>query len=262
MSRENAVDILCIGAQRAMTSWLHQALAGHPGTWTFPDFHPVTSSSKEAHYWDWNHKRGPDWYRVLTRPLDDRLKSLDFTPEYAFLTQAQIAECKALNPTARVIYILRDPLARAVSGIRMHTMWASHNAKPEDLTIRMDQAFLDRCKNARIWEHGAMAANLRRWRAQYPDLLVLNYETLRADPQAGYRAVLDHAGLDWGALDEATQATLTTRAARHVWATPRYGFEPDCLDFLHGAMWPLREALREEAQVTLTEGDALLEASA
>lgn len=258
--RQNAADILCIGAQRAMTSWLHQALSAHPGTWAFPDFHPATSSSKEAHYWDWNHKRGADWYRVLTRPLNDVLQSMDFTPEYAFLTRPQIAECKALNPAAKVVYILRDPLARAISGIRMHTMWASNNAKPDELTLRMDKPFRERCKNARIWDHGDYARNLRRWREHYPDLLVLNYEDLRTDPQAGFRRVLEHCGLDWDSLDEPARATLTQRAARHVWATPAYPLDANCLDFLHGAMWPLREALTQETGITFTEGDRLLEA--
>lgn len=259
MSRENAADILGIGAQRAMTSWLHQALSAHPGTWAFPDFHPVTSSTKEAHYWDWNHKRGPDWYKVLMRPLDERLKSLDVTPEYAFLADRQIEECKALNPGARVIYILRDPLARAVSGIRMHTLWASKNAPAEEVSLEMDQAFLDRCERARIWDHGACAANIKRWRRRYPDLLVLNYEELRADTLAGFRKILTHCGLDWQGLDEAVRDNLTERARRHVWATPRYALSPDCLHFLAGAMWPLREALTKETGITFEEGDALLE---
>jgi len=260
MNRENAADILCIGAQRAMTSWLHQALSAHPGTWAFPGFEPVTSTSKEAHYWDWNHKRGPDWYRVLMRPLDDSLKSLDFTPEYAFLDAGQIDECHALNPGARVIYILRDPLARAVSALRMHTLWASKNAPAGDVSLSWDRSFLERASHARLWDHGAYAANLRRWRRRYPDLLVLNFEELRSDPLAGLRRVLDHCGLDWDGLDDATRATLSERAQRRVWASPVYALAPDCLHFLHGTLWPMREALKADTGITFEEGDAILEA--
>src|SRR6056297_1799218 len=113
--RENITDILCIGCQKGSTSWLHSVLNSHTGTYAFPNSEPVTSTSKEAHFWDWNHDRGVDWYRSLMTPDDPAKLALDFTPEYATLTNDQIAECKALNPTARVIYILRDPLARAVS---------------------------------------------------------------------------------------------------------------------------------------------------
>lgn len=259
MTRENAADILCIGAQRSMTSWLHQALAPHPETWAFPPFDPVTSSNKEAHYWDWNHRRGPDWYRVLMRPLDERLKSLDVTPEYAFLTREQIDECKALNPTARVIYILRDPLARSLSALRMHTLWASGHASESEVQLHYDKGFLAKAHNAKLVEHADYARNLRRWRRAYPDLLVLNYEDLARDPLAGYRRILDHCGLAWDNLDEQTREHLSERARRHVWATPRYAINADGLHFLDGVTAPLRRSLEEETGLTFTEGAALMD---
>ena len=260
MSRENVTDILCIGAQRAMTSWLHHVLAAHPGCVSFPNFEPVTSTSKEAHYWDWNHQRGRDWYRVLMRPLDDHRLSMDFTPEYAFLRTEQIAECQQLSPGAKVIYILRDPLARAVSAIRMHTLWATNNAGADQLRIGFDGAFLERCKAARLWDHGAYAANVARWRHHYPDMLLINYEDLRADPWAGLGKICTHLGLGLDALDEATRETLAVRAARHVWTVTPYPLTPDALHFLHGATWNDREAALNDLSLRFTEGAALLEA--
>ncbi|WP_127109701.1 sulfotransferase family protein [Pararhodobacter zhoushanensis] len=261
MTRTNAVDILCIGAQRAMTSWLHQAVSAHPGTWAFPAFDPLTSTSKEAHYWDWNHKRGQDWYRVLTRPLNDALLSLDFTPEYAFLNEAQLTECKHLNPEGKVIYILRDPLARAISALRMHTVWATKHAAADAASLTYDKTFLERCRKARIWDHGAYAANLARWRRFYPDMLVLNFEALSADPLAGLRQVYDHCGLDWDGLDDETRAALTERAQRHVWATPRYTLDADCVNFLYGTLWTAREETEAETGFAFTEANAYLEAA-
>ncbi|MCB1344206.1 MAG: sulfotransferase [Rhodobacter sp.] len=260
MTRSSAADILCIGAQRAMTSWLHHGFSSHPGVWAFPNFEPLTSTSKEAHYWDWNRKRGPDWYRVLMRPLDDGLASLDFTPEYAFLDAAQIAECKALNPTARVIYILRDPLARALSAIRMRTVWATKNAPAETVHLRFDHEFRERCRHANLIDHGAYAANIRRWRQRYPDLLVLNFEDLRADPRAGLRRALDHCGLTADSLDADRNAQIDERADRRIWVTPSYGFDADCVEFLHGMLWPEYEATQAETGLTFTEGAAILEA--
>lgn len=257
MMRQNAVDILCIGAQRAMTSWLHRVLTAHPGVAAFPNCDPVTSSDKEAHYWDWNHHRGPDWYRILMRPLQDGVKTLDFTPEYAFLNEGQIAECKALNPGARVIYLLRDPLARAVSAIRMRTLWASNSAPAEAVTLTLNAEFLERCRNARLHEHGAYAANIARWRAAYPDLLVLSTEALAADPDGGVARLLDHCGL--AAPEGEAAARIAQRAREKVWVTPRYRLEPDCLHFLHGLTWLEREALAAQEGLAFTEGQALLE---
>lgn len=261
MTRENAADILCIGAQRSMTSWLHHVLAAHPGAWAFPAFDPLTSTAKEAHYWDWNHRRGPDWYRVLMRPLDDRLKSLDFTPGYAFLSAAQIAECKALNPTAKVVYILRDPLARAISSIRMRTVWATDHAAADAHRLQFDKTFLDRCANARLWDHGDYARNVAHWRAQYPDLIVVSFEDLRDDPVGGALRLMDQCGLPVADLSPEQRAGIEQRALRRIWETPPYPLAPDCIHFLHGATLLAREACAEHLGLTFSEGAAILEAA-
>ena len=258
--RANVADVICIGAQRAMTSWLHLTLSAHPLLWAFPDFDPVTSTRKEAHFWDWNHHRGPDWYRVLMTPLDDAARlSMDFTPEYAFLSEAQIAECKALNPTARVIYILRDPLARAVSALRMQAMWQSDNAAPGDLVIDLDEQFFTLVNRARLQEHADYAENHRRWVRHYPDLLVLDHESLRADPLAGAVRVLAHLGLSCNDMQEGARDEFDKRAAQRVWQTPRYRFTKDALHFLHGAHWREREAAEAHFELRFDEWREIFE---
>lgn len=259
MTRTSAADILCIGAQRAMTSWLHRILSLHPQTSAFPNFEPLTSTTKEAHYWDWNHKRGADWYRTLMRPANDAHLSLDFTPEYAFLNSAQIAECHAINPTAKIIYILRDPLARAVSAIRMRTMWAKNSVPADQHAIAYGNEFLERCRNARLWEQGAYAANTRRWREQYPDLLLLNYEDLRHDPMTAIRRILTHCALPFETLPEPTQDAIEKRSHEVIWHTHPYPLDADCLHYLHGLTWFDRNAAETELGMTFTEGRALLE---
>ena len=258
MSRTSAADILCIGAQRSMTSWLHRIMVAHPQTWAFPNFEPLTSTSKEAHYWDWNHKRGEDWYRVLMRPLDDHRKSLDFTPEYAFLTDAQIAECKQINPTASVIYILRDPLARAVSAIRMRTMWVTQNAAADEHRVTYGQAFLDRCANAQISEHSAYTANIERWRRHYPDLTIVNFEDLSRDPLPNIKHIFAQSGLEFDVLSQEAKDTIQHRSAEVVWQTPHYELDADCLQFLNGATFAERQSTADELGIEFTEGDALL----
>lgn len=259
MTRQNITDILCIGAQRSMTTWLHHVLAAHPQTSPFPDFGPVTSTAKEAHFWDWNRHRGVTWYRRLMRPLNDGHQSLDFTPEYAFLSDDQIAECKALNPTAKVIYILRDPLARALSAIRMHTLWAVGD-NSEDHLITYDSAFLERCKNARIWQHTAYCENIARWRRAYPDMLILNFESLSRDPVAGAKDILAHCDLPFDDLDSDVQNQMTSRAQQVIWKTPPFSFHADCLHFLNGLQATESERLSTEFGITFEEGNRQLEA--
>jgi len=262
MTRENVADILCIGAQRSMTSWLHHVLAAHPETSPFPNFNPVTSTSKEAHFWDWNRHRGIDWYRRLMRPWNDAHKTLDFTPEYAFLTAQKIAECKSLNPSAKVIYILRDPMARAMSALRMHTLWAIGGDAPENTRITYDTAFTDRCRNARLWQHAAYCDNIYRWRAAYPDMLILNFEELRADPVAGAEQVMDFCGLNSATLEDEQRADLKDRAQQVIWKTPAFPFHPDCLHFLSGMTDGESARLNRDFGFQFSETQGLLEAAA
>lgn len=259
--RANTADILGIGQQRAMTSWLHQILSAHPDTWTFPDSAPLTSTNKEAQFWTRNRHRGADWYRVLMTPPERRArKSLDITPDYLPLPDDQIAECRALSPRATVVCILRDPLARALSALRMHTMWDSGGADPTGVTMALDAVMQARIDRARLWDHAAAAGHLRRWRQAYPDLLVLNCEDLSHDPVAGALRILRHAGLDPDAMTPDQRATFEIRARARVWVTPSYPASADLIHYLHGATWTARQDIEAEFGFQFHEFAATLRA--
>ncbi len=257
MSRDNIADILCIGCQKGSTSWLHSVLTCHPATQAFPDSEPVTSTDKEAHFWDWNHQRGADWYRALLTPADPARRSLDFTPEYAFLTDAQIAECKALNPGARVIYILRDPLARAVSAVRMHMLW--HFGKDHSEALHLDATLHKFVQDARLAQHGDYVANIARWRRHYPDLLLLNYEDFHTDRAASLTRIWQALGLDPGEIPAAGQARLDRLMGSRVWASEPFAIDRAVLLFLQGYTWPFREDCARELNLRFAEGDRLLQ---
>jgi hypothetical protein len=257
--RANTADILGIGQQRAMTTWLHQVLSVHPEAWIFPDCAPLTSTNKEAQFWTRNRHRGPDWYRVLMTPPDRRgRKSVDITPDYLSLPDDQIAECRALSPSARVVCILRDPLARALSALRMHMMWDTGGADPAGVTMEMDAAMQARIERARLWDQAPAAAHLRRWARAYPDILVLNLEDLAHDPLAGAHLILRHAGLDPDALSPDQRALLDTRARARVWATPPYRASADLVHYLHGATWAARQDIERAYGFRFLEGATIL----
>ncbi|WP_370208097.1 sulfotransferase domain-containing protein [Pararhodobacter marinus] len=253
MTRENVTDILCIGCQKGSTSWLHSVVSTHPRTHAFPDSRPQTSTDKEAHFWDWNHKRGVDWYRTLMTPADPGKLSMDFTPEYAFLTPAQIAECKALSPGAKVFYILRDPLARAVSAIRMHVLWRF--GKDHDQPLRLDETLLSLVRDARLGLHGDFTGNLARWRAAYPDLLLLNYEDFHTDREGSVARIFAHLDLD---IAEANQGRLSRLMGSRVWASEQFPIERDALMFLQGLTYRFRLACEAELDMRFAEGERLL----
>lgn len=256
-ARRSITDILCIGCQKGSTSWLHSVLNCHPRTWAFPDSEPVTSTDKEAHFWDWNADRGIDWYRTLMTPPDPTLLTMDFTPEYAFLCDAQIAECKALSPDAKVIYILRDPLARAVSGIRMRMLWRF--GKDHKEALRLDGTFFDFVEHAKLAEHGDYLRNVTAWRAHYPDMMVFNYEDFHTERARSVAGIFAQMGLEpdeiTGPARNAFEALMTGR----VWESEKFAMDRAVLMFLQGLTWRFRQQAEAELGMRFAEGARLLE---
>ncbi len=260
--RENCADILCIGAQKASTSWLHHVLNAHPETYSFPNSEPITSTTKEAHFWDWNHARGVAWYRNLLTPPDPQRLSMDFTPEYAIMSEAQIKECKTLNPTARVIYVLRDPLARAISALRMHTLWRNGGADADDVKIQFGDDLLRLVRDARVIEMSSYMANYQRWAKHYKDILVLNYEDILATPDDVMARVYAHCGLTIETMPPDAKAEFDKRMQKRVWASVPYALSPDVVYFLHGLLWPKRQAAERYFNMQFAEYRAFLESVA
>ncbi|MEM8743709.1 MAG: sulfotransferase [Pseudomonadota bacterium] len=145
---------VCIGAQKAGTTWLARVLARHDDVFMTP--------VKEIHYFDhiagltdhlgprkrrsryrkyhqrlwtqWSkwreHRAQGSWYRNYMRAtLDDgwyvslfadrggRRIAGEITPEYALIGEAGLRHLKRLAPDARIIFVMRNPVTRAWSQI-------------------------------------------------------------------------------------------------------------------------------------------------
>lgn len=102
------------GAMRAGTTSLFEYLAGHPQL--------APSLRKEVHYFDLHFHRGPGWYArqfgtarqlahgELSRPFES-------SPYYMFDPRVP-ARLRELVPDARIVFLLRDPVERAISHYR------------------------------------------------------------------------------------------------------------------------------------------------
>lgn len=132
-------DFICIGAQKAGTTWLYRQLASHPDFWMPP--------RKEIHYFN---ERGHRPIKIRWRAQDERdlrfreklqglgtqfwldlanygqlfaaegsLLSGDITPAYSMLPDEIIAMVTRQFPAAKVIFLARDPVERAWSQISM-----------------------------------------------------------------------------------------------------------------------------------------------
>lgn len=100
-----------VGAMKSGTSSLFSHLCGHGRI--------LRPYRKETHYFDIGRRAGKtlNWYRAhfpLRTVAGSNAITGEATPDYSF--EPGIAEeIKALNPDARIIFILRNPIDRAIS---------------------------------------------------------------------------------------------------------------------------------------------------
>jgi hypothetical protein len=113
-------DFVIIGAAKAGTTSLYGWLSEHPFV--------APASTKEVHYFDYNHYRGEDWYRAhfplaLDRDAFAEVHGRPFITGEA--SPPYIAHCWAperlarLLPHAKLLVNVRDPVDRAYSQFQM-----------------------------------------------------------------------------------------------------------------------------------------------
>lgn len=147
-------DFLCIGAQKAGTAWLQINLSQHPEIWT--------PFSKELHYFDARMAKNPtghrervtrqlaraiqrakwpkqieyltalsnpdimftpEWYETVFSRKPAHKKAGEFTPRYSTLPESVLDEMIDYLPDTKFIYLIREPVARALSGFRMRLQY-------------------------------------------------------------------------------------------------------------------------------------------
>lgn len=224
---------LCIGAQKAGTSWLAQMLGQHPQIWV-PPF-------KEAHYfnyrfipghrywidWHWRTKpkeirdrharRGmpmpPEldayltriatakhihsnrWYKDIFAPAPSIATPMDFSPEYSTLPEDGVAFVAGFLPKARVVYLIRHPVDRAVSQLRM-------NLRREKRAPATLADWLAEVENPVLAERGDYAAYIPRWQRHFGErLLILPFGRIAVDPSGLMETVESHLGIGPFAYD-------------------------------------------------------------
>lgn len=215
-------SFLCIGAQKAGTTWLFDKLSRHPQVWMPP--------LKELHYFDhlfvernrrwtlWHIKTGvrrvirwhvgnsddfdlehmkylarlatedvftEKWYRLAFdhRAAYGRVNG-DITPEYSTIPEIGIAYVRRLLGAAKIIYIIRDPVERALSQIRMAAMRRS-------ITEADESEWLAIANEPDIENRGAYSVYIPRWSAAFAgdDLLFIPFQRISKEPLAVLREV-------------------------------------------------------------------------
>jgi hypothetical protein len=205
-------DTLIVGAQKGGTTSLADYLLEHPDV--------VRSRCKEIHFFDINHPNGVNWYRshfevgrrrkLRSLVAGRRLVTVDASPYYLFHPLAA-SRCSQLLPKARIIIMLRDPVARAYSQyhheVRIQFESLSFEraleAEPGRLRGEIEKLHADPCYHSIAHQHfsylsrGIYLPQISSWLKYYgPDrILILSSEQFLADPARQYQWVLRFLGL-------------------------------------------------------------------
>lgn len=220
-------DFLCIGAQKAGTSWLNNVLREHPQIFMPPvnELHFFDRISKSApirtrqvelarkailhekkrddpdrNYLSYLHhllsfsRTSVEWYEAAySWPVADGVVKGDITPSYLELNRKQVAYARKLLGPAKLILIVRRPADRLLSQLRMWAARDDRSDAPQDEQEWMD-LFVEMTARS---ERGGYGRGIRLWRAQFgpEQLLVLPFGDIRTDPGGMITRIEKHLGI-------------------------------------------------------------------
>lgn len=176
-------NFIVIGAMKSGTTTLYRYLDLHPAV--------EMSRDKETDFFltEETRARGLDWYAAqFTR--EDRVRgeaSPNYTKRRDFPGVPE--RISAVLPDVRLIYVVRDPVDRAVSQYR-------HSYILGDLDGDLG-TFPGSHEYAHILDASRYALQLDAYRAQFPQdaILVLDFDELVAEPQAVLNRICAHIGV-------------------------------------------------------------------
>ncbi|WP_133470511.1 sulfotransferase family protein [Paraglaciecola marina] len=107
---------ICIGSQRAGTTWLHECLSEHPDVFV--------PEQKELHFFNTHYEKGLEYYQSHFLEADENNKNLvvgEVTPNY-YHDKTALLRIKEHYPNVKIIFILREPVSRAFSHYQLSSM--------------------------------------------------------------------------------------------------------------------------------------------
>ncbi|MGR3540285.1 MAG: sulfotransferase domain-containing protein [Hasllibacter sp.] len=171
-------DFVIIGAMKCGTSTLAAQLSGREGLFV--------TTPKEPNFFsdDAVHARGLAWYEALFEDAEPGAIKGEASTHYTKITThpRALERLAAVLEAPRLVYLIRDPVARAVShyihewtmGVMGGDVDAAFEAHPE------------------LVDHGRYGMQIEPWAARFGTgrILVSSLEAMKADPQG----VLDRVG--------------------------------------------------------------------
>lgn len=196
-------DFYIIGAMKCGTSTLQSQLTALPGVFMCEPKEPQFFSDPEV----W--AKGMAWYEGLFADAEPGQIVGEASTHYTKWPDLPDAPARvaAATPDARLIYCVRDPLARALSHYRHEWTQGVARGGPEAAARDMDA----------LWQYGCYDKQVSRWLEHFDAdrVLIVSLERLNAEPDAEFARVLSFLGAEgaW-AHDQAPQNRSDERIRR------------------------------------------------
>lgn len=219
--------IVGIGAQKAGTTWLSQMLNQHPQVWLPPfkeaQFFNHRFVPEHRQWLPWHFKRARQnqekryaakglalpsqvdewlvritrgemftnhWYKQVFAPAPEGTLPCDITPEYSTISDEGIGFVAEFLPKARFIYIIRHPVDRVISQLKMNLTRKGRKPRGVD-------AWMKEIDDPVLYDRGDYATYVPRWTSRFGKdrLLIEPFGAIASDPAAFLRRVEAHCGL-------------------------------------------------------------------
>lgn len=194
-------DFLIISPGKTGSTWVANKLRRHPQIFLPPN--------KELKYFCSGYRKFDlNWYLEQFSPGAGRIKG-EASPTYALLPVQTIQRIHRLMPAVKLIFLMREPIARAWSHAKHCHRFRETNfaACTDSFSTITDQQWRDNLCHDWPLAHGDYLGQLRRWLSVFPrqQLYVGFYESIARRPDALLRelfafldvdAELDLAGFD------------------------------------------------------------------
>lgn len=205
----NLPNLIVIGAQKAGTSSLHYYLNQHP------DIHMSAKKETQFFHEEHNWSRGIDWYKSLfsgqAKIYGESCTSYSFKPLYKNVAE----KMHRLIPNAKLIYLVRDPIERAISGYiysyKGYTEHRSHYqclSNPEDIYYRAPSRY-----------YYQLQEYLKYFDPK--QIMIVSTEKLRYHREETLKAIFEFLGVDPSFTSEEFSRQLNTHKQRLRRKKPR-----------------------------------------
>lgn len=174
-------DIVVIGAMRCATTSLYEILRAHP------DFE--VTKVKECDFFLPNEfEEGIEAFKKLITRSD--LPIVDVSPNYSKLYQwpGTAKRIFKTNPDAKLIYIVRDPIARSISAYNALYLSGHHLPKPEQV--------VPNCTENEVLSGSMYATHLKAFLKYWDpsNITIVDYDKLVSNPEEAVEEMMNSAG--------------------------------------------------------------------